>query len=204
MLHATIQELSGTIITQSSSLFTARTLSYDIVNTTLRSLNETFGAEVFTVEQFDIISLLTFDTLNDMKENLLLFTEKISKYISQDIKKPLHLLAIEYLKENYSSPYFSIASMAQSLSVSSAHLSRVFKDEMGITLSKYITEYKITIAKEKLLHEDTPITTIVKEVGYYDTSSFIRLFKQTVGVTPGEFRKKAQFLSEEDQNQQGQ
>ena len=107
LLHATIQELSGTIITQSSSLFTARTLSYDIVNTTLRSLNETFGAEVFTVEQFDIISLLTFDTLNDMKENLLLFTEKISKYISQDIKKPLHLLAIEYLKENYSSPYFS-------------------------------------------------------------------------------------------------
>ncbi|MBQ8233315.1 MAG: AraC family transcriptional regulator, partial [Lachnospiraceae bacterium] len=37
---------------------------------------------------------------------------------------------------------------------------------------------------------DMDIRLIVRTVGYYDISSFNRLFKQTYGMTPIEFRGK--------------
>lgn len=61
-----------------------------------------------------------------------------------------------------------------------------------MTLSDYIKLYKIELAKKMLVETNDPLDKIIQLLGYYDTSSFIRMFKKSEGMTPGEFRKTYQ------------
>ena len=47
-------------------------------------------------------------------------------------------------------------------------------------------------ARKMLSGEDISINEVVKQVGYYNTSSFIRKFRKIEGITPGEYRAKMQ------------
>ena len=75
-------------------------------------------------------------------------------------------------------------------------MSQLFKNQMNITILDYITDLRITKAKQLLESTTMPIDMIAEEVGYYNTNSFIRRYKQMTGTTPGEYRKSKNSLSE--------
>ena len=58
------------------------------------------------------------------------------------------------------------------------YLSQLFKKQMNTTLHDYIADLRIKKAKQLLEVTTMPIDMIAEEVGYYNTSSFIRRFKQ--------------------------
>ena len=51
---------------------------------------------------------------------------------------------------------------------------------------------RISAACDRLATNDAPLQQIIFDVGYSDASSFSRLFKDTTGVTMGEYRKRFQ------------
>lgn len=53
----------------------------------------------------------------------------------------------------------------------------------------YCTLLRFEKARE-LLHTDLTLLEISQQTGYYNTSSFIRRFKQVCGITPGEYKKQ--------------
>ena len=79
--------------------------------------------------------------------------------------------------------------------ISPGYLSRIFKKETGMSLSDYIIQRRITIAKQLLAKTNLPVTTIAQKIGLSYASYFTKLFKEKVNMTPQEYRQsqKAKF-----------
>lgn len=95
----------------------------------------------------------------------------------------------EYIKENYMKK-ISLDDIANHVYLSKSYLSKLFKDEMGISLVNYIN--KLRIEKSKILLHDSAlsIVDVANLVGFDDQSYFTKVFKNTVGISPGKFKEK--------------
>ena len=83
----------------------------------------------------------------------------------------------------------SVNDIAKSVSLSSSHLSRLFKMRTGFSPHEFITLRRIDAAKELLLTTPLSVKQIAVRVGYHSESNFITSFSGKTGVTPAVFRK---------------
>ena len=83
----------------------------------------------------------------------------------------------------------SVANLASELKVSREHLSRVFRDCVGIAPDKYITREKIKLACNLLRESSLSCKEISGRIGYESPSCFTRAFSSVVGMTPTKVRK---------------
>ena len=72
------------------------------------------------------------------------------------------------------------------------YLTHCFTLETGESLKKHLKTEIIKRAKHILEYTDTPISTISEQLGYSDTHSFSHIFKNTVKLSPREYRKNFQ------------
>ena len=82
----------------------------------------------------------------------------------------------------------SLENLAEYVSFSTFHLSRMFKRYTGTTLNKYIITKRIDKAK-LLLRGPMSITNVSKEVGFNNYNHFYRTFKNVTGVSPADFKE---------------
>ncbi|MFQ5900427.1 MAG: helix-turn-helix domain-containing protein [Thermodesulfobacteriota bacterium] len=94
-----------------------------------------------------------------------------------------------FLEENYTNS-ISLEQIANQASLSRHHCSRVFKKEIGISFSKYLTRLRVEKAKELLIQKGMSITKISSLVGYNEITYFERVFKKMTGLTPSTYRRK--------------
>jgi len=94
-----------------------------------------------------------------------------------------------WIEENYhlSNP---VAEMAQYAELTARTLARRFRAATGYHPIEYVQGTRIEAAKQMLEAETTNIEEISSAVGYEDPTSFRRLFKRKVGITPTAYRKK--------------
>ncbi|WP_028549424.1 helix-turn-helix domain-containing protein [Paenibacillus sp. UNC451MF] len=83
----------------------------------------------------------------------------------------------------------SLESCAAKLNFHPVYLSRVFKKEMGISFSDYLSEYRMNMAKVMLETTTMKISEIGEKLQYKNISAFIRTFRKTFGTTPGQYRE---------------
>lgn len=91
----------------------------------------------------------------------------------------------------------SIKAMAAALAVSERTLVRRFAAAIGQTPLEYLQAIRLRAARALLEAGDMPVQSIAHEVGYADASSFTRLFRVGVGLTPGAYRRRFQSLAVE-------
>lgn len=105
-------------------------------------------------------------------------------------KKPedIVFLVKEYVHNHYSEA-IDLNVIADNLGFSASYLTKVFAKCEDTTPSKYVRNYRMNIAKQ-LLSTDATLDTIANAVGYTDPFHFSKSFKQAVGVSPSEYRKK--------------
>lgn len=96
---------------------------------------------------------------------------------------------IEHMRANVKSdlPLSQLADMA---AMSERTFVRRFRSVAGMPPGQYLQKMRLDIAKHLLEETDQPLDWIVLEVGYCDVSSFRRLFKKEVSVSPGVFRQR--------------
>lgn len=99
--------------------------------------------------------------------------------------------AIAYIEENYSNEDFSLNTLAAYVNFSPNHLSAVFRQETGQPFIKYLTDYRITKAKELLRCTSKKSSEIASMVGYKDAHYFSYAFKKAQGITPTAYRGTA-------------
>ena len=104
--------------------------------------------------------------------------------INRHIRKFINMVS-EKLKQEHSVSFY-----AKELSISAGHLNDLSKSALGISAKKYISERIMTEAKKLLVLTDSPVSEIALELGFIDTSYFIRWFKSETGNTPFSFRKE--------------
>lgn len=71
---------------------------------------------------------------------------------------------------------------------SQVYISRIFKQEWGITIGKYITQVRLEHAYEMVCYTDLKIIDIAQKVGFNDYIYFAKQFKKYFGRTPGKIR----------------
>lgn len=96
-------------------------------------------------------------------------------------------LSLAYIREQLHAD-LSVTSIADHLSLSSGHLSRVFKAETGQTLLDYISDLRLERAKALLMNTNMRVQDIAGQVGLTSIDYFIRFFKRRTGMPPQQFR----------------
>ncbi len=90
--------------------------------------------------------------------------------------------------ENEFTMNFSIDKYAAYCGLSKSHFIRAFHNEYGISPKKYITNLRVSHAKELLIHTDISIGNISRMCGYNDPLYFSRVFGKNVGISPKAYR----------------
>ncbi len=95
---------------------------------------------------------------------------------------------LKFIEQNIEN--VTLSSAAEHFHITSAHLSRVFKDNVGINFSEYVSEQKLIRAAE-WLKENTSLSIIdiASRLGYNTPSYFSAKFRERFGVTPGTYKK---------------
>jgi two-component system, response regulator YesN len=78
---------------------------------------------------------------------------------------------------------------ADLLNVSTPYLSKIFKEDTGMTFREYLIELRMEQSKLLLKKPDQSIRKTGEQVGYHDTNYFIRAFKKYEGVTPKDYQR---------------
>ena len=94
----------------------------------------------------------------------------------------------EYIEKNYMND-IGIAQIAGEIGMTPNYLSSLFHRRTGTTLNKFLTKVRMLKAQETLARTDVPIREAAALSGYQSTRHFARLFKQTFGVYPSDYRK---------------
>ena len=81
-----------------------------------------------------------------------------------------------------------LASLAERAAVSGGYLSRRFKQEVGITLTEYISNKRVERAKALLRVTELPVSEVAATVGILDGNYFSRLFRKQTGMSPSGYR----------------
>ncbi|MGO4543454.1 helix-turn-helix domain-containing protein [Paenibacillus sp. 2TAB23] len=97
---------------------------------------------------------------------------------------------MQWIEEHYSEE-IRLDDLAESLHLSKYHLSRLFQQETGSSLSDYILARRIKQACRLLYGTAYSVEHISTLVGYPNASYFIRLFKRVMGTTPLKYRSAA-------------
>lgn len=80
--------------------------------------------------------------------------------------------------------------LAEYVKLNPNYLSGLFKKETGQTISHYITEQRMIAAKNMLLYSNSSIAEISFVLSFNTQSYFTKVFRQTYGFTPMEYRKR--------------
>lgn len=112
-------------------------------------------------------------------------------YIKKDKSKESDLVTIIYNYINMSSSIHKIRreDIAQKLHIHPDNLGKLFKKKFGVNFSAFIKDMRLKYAVCCLQETDMNIREIMNFVGYQDSKSFYKSFKEAYNVTPAQFRK---------------
>lgn len=98
--------------------------------------------------------------------------------------------AANFILEDLSIVY-SIQALADKVGVTAYTLKRIFKSCRGMSVAAFSRAARIEHAKLLLKETNNTLQMIAEETGYTEGNNFQHAFKQVVGCTPGEWRRKA-------------
>ncbi len=95
----------------------------------------------------------------------------------------------EFIDNNFYKK-ITLDGLAENFYINKFYLTRVFKDQFGISPIDYLLHVRITHAKTLLRFSELSIEKVGIECGIPDTNYFTRIFKKIEGYPPGEYRKR--------------
>lgn len=98
------------------------------------------------------------------------------------------MTAIEFIESNYNRDIL-LDEIAEASGLSSSHLTRQFKQSIGLTPIEYSRSFRIAKAAELLRDKNLSISDVSRSIGFSDISLFSRQFRQITGMSATEFRK---------------
>jgi AraC-like DNA-binding protein len=131
----------------------------------------------------DLLKILGFFVRIWQKEG----QKPLAKGLHPSYESNFDLIA-EYIDSHYFEQ-LSVESLAAMCNVSHATFSRNFQKRFGMSCKEYITSTRINIAENMLHFSNYDIAFIAQEVGFADSSYFIRCYKKLKGITPKKVRK---------------
>ena len=112
-------------------------------------------------------------------------------YTNEIIRNNPNILAYqikEYIVSHLDAD-LNLESLCNHFYISQSKLYKISKDHFKMGITDYVRKQRIKMAKKLILNTEDSIAQIALSVGIKDTNYFIRIFKQTEGITPLQYRK---------------
>ena len=174
-----IKYVSFNFTVYDSSVMPKQIYLKDIISHDIRGLVSIFSASHISdiyASREKVMNLLNYILL-EIKD--ILDFESNNKHIIEIIK---------HINEHISEP-ITLSNISESINLSKEYTSHIFKKETGKTITDYINERKLIIAKEMILSTSYSLTYISDRLGYENYSYFSKVFKKQFGTTPRVLRK---------------
>lgn len=117
---------------------------------------------------------------------LALLMQETEKRVDKAIKS-ITEFTVKYINDHISED-LNAAVLSDATGYSSGYLSRVFRQQMNISIRDYISNMRMNLAKEMLSNTNLKIYEIASNCGYENTTYFIKIFKINTGMTPQEYK----------------
>ncbi|MFT8531503.1 AraC family transcriptional regulator [Bifidobacterium aquikefiri] len=104
--------------------------------------------------------------------------------ISPDVKTGR---IVEWLRAHMSTD-MSVAAVAQHFEMNPDYLTRVFKQEQGVTVRQYLINLRMETAKVLLTRTQYPVSKVAHYAYFQDVRNFMKQFKHSIGMTPTSYR----------------
>jgi len=96
---------------------------------------------------------------------------------------------IDYINANLTKE-ITVEELAATASLSRFHFSRMFKIATGQSPSRFIGRLRLELSKS-LLISGRSIADVASDCGFSSESNFVRSFRRSMGITPGQYRDRA-------------
>lgn len=108
---------------------------------------------------------------------------------------PAFAETVDYMIENYTQP-LRASELAMRAALSEAQFERRMKKIFHLSSNQYLIKARIDHAARLLTGSEMAIADIAQSAGFSDQSAISRVFRQTVGFTPGQYRQHFRALTE--------
>lgn len=147
--------------------------------------------QAFRLSDFYILKMDDCKSIDEVcnlhREMVIDYTERMRDYQkNKSISKSI-IKTTEYIY-NHIHDRITLEDISENVLLSPSHLSRLFKKEMGISISDYIRSQKIERAKNLLRYSDYSYIDIANYLSFASQSHFIKTFDEYVGITPKKYR----------------
>jgi len=131
--------------------------------------------------------------LDLISESVLLYTfSQISP--AEDTKQSTTHDVLEYIEENFQDSKLTLSTAADALGYNPKYLSRIFKEDVGITFSEHLKNVRLQHSIFLMEQGVTSIKNVAFLSGYNDPFYFSNVFKASLGISPSQYIKKENSL----------
>ena len=96
---------------------------------------------------------------------------------------------LSYCSEHFADEDICIKKIADALYISPSYISKIFANKLNYKFREYINILRISHAQKLIEKGEMKIVDIMLECGFKNQSSFNRIFLDTCGISPSEYKK---------------
>ncbi len=126
-------------------------------------------------------------TLGELRETVSLLAKKLS--LGEELAGHLTIKRAQSLIHEFYQTGITLEEIAGKLNLTPEYLGTKFHQELGVTFGAYMKNYRMNKAKELLIGTSLKLYQIAEKTGYSDPKYFSRVFKETTGQLPADYRK---------------
>ena len=155
----------------------------------LLALFARLGACFLSLSDNDCDKILINSLFYDILHKFLRASRKITDEENSIALNRIAREACNYINENYMNDC-SLKTIAHAVSASPNYLQTIFTKSIGISPYEYVIEKRIERAQKLIMTGEITMLEIALETGFRSQSHFCKIFKEKLGETPGEYRKR--------------
>ena len=151
-----------------------------LVSEMLEHKEPTFSNELYrNGKLMELFSCLVEGNRQKNNEALMSYSDNLNAYVRH---------AIEYIRK-YHHKNISVSNLADTIGISQVYLNKCFQKELGVSVQRFIIDFRLNRAANLLASTSTPISEIAALVGYNDPLAFSKSFKKKFNESPTVYRK---------------
>ncbi|GIP26820.1 hypothetical protein J23TS9_19500 [Paenibacillus sp. J23TS9] len=132
------------------------------------------SAQPRNLEQLEATALRLVQIIYDQLHQNHSVIQRIQYYITEHLNEPI-----------------TREQLANYVHLNPAYLSRLFKREVGESITDYILHVRMSLAKDLITTSSIPISDVAKSFGYHNFSHFSKMFKKVHHASPQQFRQQS-------------
>lgn len=136
------------------------------------------------------------NSLNDLRKKICDMIKNICDVIRSEFvetnKQEKSNAVMDLIDNNYTNPTFGIDFIAEKCKISKNEIAKIVKFNTSLSFPEYVNRKKIEYAKKLLKESNDSIEVISKMIGYSYSYYFIKVFRESEGITPKQYRNMKQ------------